>query len=306
MTTPDAASAALFRQAWDAQTAGDLASAIAVYRQILAQEALQTAWGSAWLGLGQCELDAKAPDRALEAFRQAAALLPDSGAIRHMVKMLEGGPAPDRAPDDYVLWVFDGHAASFDAHLAALDYRGPQMIARLAAEAWTPAGDRAVLDLGCGTGLNAPLFRPYAARLDGLDLAPNMLRLASRRGYDHLYKAEIHTFLRRPPARYDLLLATDVFIYIGRLDELFLSSSQVLNPGGSMLFTIELGVAGTPPVSLMPTGRFRQTDAYIRSCAAQAGFTIAAQLDEALRVEQGEPVAGRAYRLVRDGTPAGT
>jgi predicted TPR repeat methyltransferase len=302
MTPPESALTALFRRAWDAQVGGDPAAAIAIYRQILAGDASPAEQGQAWLGLGQCQLDLKAPDQALEAFRRAAALLPDSGAIAHMVKMLEGGPAPDRAPDDYVLWVFDGHAASFDAHLAALGYRGPEMIARLAAEAWRPSADRAVLDLGCGTGLNAPLFRSYAARLDGLDLAPNMLRLAARRGYDHLYKAEIHTFLRRPPTRYDLLLATDVFIYIGRLEEMFYNSNHILNDGGGLLFTIELAAEGAPPVSLMPTGRFRQTDSYIRDCAARAGFTVGAWLDDTLRVEQDQPVAGRAYRLIRSGT----
>lgn len=208
----------LFRQAWEAQMAGRIELALACYENILAR----TESAPAWLGMGQCHLERKDRPAALVAFRRAAALAPESGAIRHMVDMLDGSHIPDRAPDDYVLWVFDGHAETFDTHLAALNYRGPEMIAALIQTAWQPAATRLILDLGCGTGLNAPIFKPYASRLDGVDLAPRMLRQAAKRGrYDHLYKAEAHAFLSQPPVRYDVILVTDVFIYIGRLESIF-------------------------------------------------------------------------------------
>jgi predicted TPR repeat methyltransferase len=285
----------LLQQAWQAQLAGQLDQAAEIYRKTLSIEDS----APAWLGLGQCHLERKDPQAALAAFRRAHALLPQSGAIRHMIDMLEGERVPDRAPDDYVVWVFDGHAESFDAHLAALNYRGPQMVASLVEGVWARDGSRAILDLGCGTGLNAPLFRPYAKRLDGVDLAPRMLQQSARRGgYDHLYKAEAHAFLRRPPCRYDAVVATDVFIYIGQLEEIFSISEQYLNENGELLFTIELA-NGAQPVELRPSGRFRQTDAYIRALAASTGFVVAATHDEALRIENGTAEAGRAYRVVR-------
>jgi predicted TPR repeat methyltransferase len=285
----------LLQQAWQAQVAGQLDQAAEIYQKALGIEDS----APAWLGLGQCHLERKDPQAALAAFRRAHALLPQSGAIRHMIDMLDGGRVPDRAPDDYVVWVFDGHAERFDAHLAALNYRGPQMVAGLVEGIWARDGSRAILDLGCGTGLNAPLFRPYARRLDGVDLAPRMLQQSARRGgYDHLYKAEAHAFLRRPPCRYDAVLATDVFIYIGQLEEIFSLSDQYLGENGELLFTIELA-DGTRPVELRPSGRFRQTDAYIRALAARSGFVVAATHDEALRIENGTAEAGRAYRVVR-------
>lgn len=281
--------------AWQAQMAGQLDRAAEIYQKTLNIQ--ETA--PAWLGLGQCHLERQDTQAALAAFRRAQALLPQSGAIRHMIDMLEGSRVPDRAPDDYVVWVFDGHAETFEAHLAALNYRGPQMIAGLVEGHWRRDGSRTILDLGCGTGLNAPLFRPYAKRLDGVDLAPRMLQQSARRGgYDHLYKAEAHAFLRRPPCHYDAVLATDVFIYIGQLDEIFSISEQYLNTSGELLFTIELAQGGQP-VELRPSGRFRQTDAYIRALADRTGFAIMATHDEALRIENGVPEAGRAYRLVR-------
>ncbi|MBX3455637.1 methyltransferase domain-containing protein [Ferrovibrio sp.] len=289
---------ALFRRAWEAQTSGQHAQAAAIYRDILQQGQNPQARPQAWLGLGQCELESGNKAEALKCFREAYALLPQSGAIKHMVDMLADGDVPDRAPDDYLLWVFDGHAESFDSHLEALGYRGPEMIALLADAAWEAKPTRAILDIGCGTGRNAPLFRRYASRLDGMDLAPNMLRLSARRGYDHLYKAEVHPFLAKPPCAYDVLLSTDVFIYIGRLEGIFANCARTMTPRHELLFTIELG-DDDKPVRLMPTGRFRQSDAYIRGLAETHGYDIAATHDEPLRVERGVIEPGRAYRLIK-------
>ncbi|WP_300300126.1 methyltransferase domain-containing protein [Ferrovibrio sp.] len=295
MLPPPSAIDTLFQQAWAAQTAGRAEEAAAIYCRILAN----SEHASAWLGLGQCYLDLKQTTEALAAFRQAAVHMPDSGAIRHMVDMLAGTRVPDRAPDDYVLWVFNGHAESFDAHLTALNYRGPEMIATLAGRAWPRRPDRAILDLGCGTGLNGPIFREWASRLDGVDLAPRMLQQAARREvYDQLYKAEVHTFLRHHPYRYDAILSTDVFIYIGRLEEFFDLSYQMLNENGEILCTIELN-NNDQPVQLMSTGRFRQSDSYICKAATAAGFAIVGIVDNTLRIEQGQPERGRAYHFVR-------
>lgn len=273
--------------------AGRSAEAMAIYREILQSgDHVQ-----ALIGLGQCQMEAKQREAALDSFRRAAALAPQSTVIRHLIDMLGGGELPDRAPDDYLLWVFDGHADSFDAHLAALEYRGPQMIHRLVKDVWPTEAGRVLLDLGCGTGLNAPLFRGFASHIDGIDLAPRMLQQALRRGgYDGLYKAEAHTFLQRPPRRYDAILATDVFIYIGRLEALFAAAHAALNDAGEMLFTIELG-DDAEDVRLMPSGRFRQSDRHVRVCAAQTGFDILATGDDVLRNEHGQAEAGRAYRM---------
>ena len=40
-------------------------------------------------------------------------------------------------------------------------------------------------------------------------------------------------------ATYDLVLAADVFVYIGKLDEMMAEARRVLRPGGLMGFSIE-------------------------------------------------------------------
>src|SRR6185436_7192776 len=100
---------------------------------------------------------------------------------------------PPRASDGYVKETFDRFAADFDATLVRLDYRAPQLVrGALELECGEPRGDLDVLDLGCGTGLCGPLIRPWASRLEGVDLSRAMLERASRRGgYDALHEAEL-------------------------------------------------------------------------------------------------------------------
>src|SRR6185295_18689835 len=99
----------------------------------------------------------------------------------------------------------------------ALNYRAP----RLLAAALVASGRRYAhaLDLGCGTGLAAPELRPLADRMTGVDLSANMLAQARARGlYDTLLQADALEFLAAREDSFDLVLAADVFIYVGALD----------------------------------------------------------------------------------------
>ena len=83
-----------------------------------------------------------------------------------------GGDAPARAADSYVRNLFDATAESFDETLSNwLDYRAPELVAEaVRAELGTGASTLATIDLGCGTGLAAPLLRGMTRRLEGVDL----------------------------------------------------------------------------------------------------------------------------------------
>lgn len=68
----------------------------------------------------------------------------------------------------------------------------------------------AVLDLGCGTGLNAPLWAAQCEQLVGVDLSEAMLRQAAARGgYTELVRGDLDELLPKMERTFDLVVATD-------------------------------------------------------------------------------------------------
>jgi len=235
---------------------------------------------------------------AASTWAECAQACPADPVARHMVAAQRGAAAPERANDDFVAATFDGFAATFDETLDRLGYRAPALVAdALAAvcQVATPTLD--ILDAGCGTGLCAPLLRPFARRLDGVDLSAEMLaRAKARGGYDQLHRGELVAFLRDRPADYDAIVAADVFSYFGALDAAFAAAAASLRPGGVLVATTELdGDSGT--FSLTGTGRYRHGHNYVASVAAAAGFAARDIDRHVIRQENGQPVPGLVFSL---------
>jgi predicted TPR repeat methyltransferase len=196
-----------------------------------------------------------------------------------------------RAPAAYVRRLFDSYAARYDRHLMAdLDYRVPNLLRDLVGESSAEVGP-IVADLGCGTGVLAPLFRGLAGRLEGVDLSPGMLARAARRGlYDELVEADLVAFLAARPGRYDLLLAADVLPYLGDPGPLLTIAARALRPDGRLALSAERREGS--PFSLTPTGRFAHDPEALAAAATAAGLALEAWRPATLRREAGRPVAG--------------
>jgi predicted TPR repeat methyltransferase len=203
-----------------------------------------------------------------------------------------------RQPAELVSQAFDGIADDFDDRLVRrLGYQAPDRIAALVAAHIVADGGLDVLDLGCGTGLCASFLRPYARRLAGVDLSAGMLAKAAERGlYDHLEIADLLTVLGQGPGRWDLLVATDTFPYLGDLDGVFDSGAAALRPGGWLVFSTE--TCDGDDYLLKGNGRFAHAPAYIARLAA-GRFEVVAQTSATLRREAASPVVGDFYLLRR-------
>ena len=180
-----------------------------------------------------------------------------------------------------------------------LGYAAPDLLAGAIAGVLGGRRGLAVLDLGCGTGLAGARLRPYAGRLIGIDLSPEMLRLAERRGlYDALEVAEITEWLGRDGVgRFDLIAACDTLIYFGDLGPVLRASAARLAAGGILALTVERG--DVAPFRLADSGRFTHHPDHIRAAAREAGLAVT-RLDEAvLRQEYGEPVVGLVASLLK-------
>jgi predicted TPR repeat methyltransferase len=219
---------------------------------------------------------------------------PDDTVQAYLLAALRGAPLA-RSPDTYLVTYFDGFAETFEAKLVGtLGYRVPEKLHALLVE--TDIRFTNMLDLGCGTGLCAPLLREIGTRLTGVDLSRRMLEKAAGRAlYDDLVEAEAGDFLDHITARFDLVMAADFLIYFGDLAQIFASVARVLETGGMFAFNIETTAAD---FHILPSGRFAHAMSYIESLAAQNFETVTSQTTM-LRLEAAQPVAGALILLRR-------
>ena len=222
---------------------------------------------------------------------------PDDPVQAYLLDALCGRPLT-AAPIGYLERHFDAFAPTFDEKLVTvLHYRVPQQLAALASRHRRRCPE--VLDLGCGTGLGAEPLSALAGRLTGVDVAEGMLAEAAKRGlYADLVKAEAVAFLAGTAARYDLVFAADLLIYMGDLAPLFAAVAGALRPGG--LFCLSIETAQGRDFALLPSGRFAHAPAHVMALAAR-DFATLEDMPQDLRLEGQAPARGRLVVLERRG-----
>lgn len=242
---------------------------------------------------------------AAEVYRDWLALDPQSPVARHMLAAMGGKDVPARADDAFVRHIFDHFADTFDENLAALGYQAPQWVAeRLAREVAGGAALR-VLDAGCGTGLCAPLVKPLAGRLVGVDISPAMVDKArARQLYDELIVGELSQFMRSREDAFDVVVSADTLCYFGGLEEPLAAARRCLRTGGVLTFTLEQlesSPSSREPYRLETHGRYTHTETYVRSALSAAGFVDVSLETRVLRRERGQNVMGHVV-LARAGS----
>lgn len=238
--------------------------------------------------------------KAAEHFEQILRINPEDKQARHMLAA-QKGEVTAAAPAEYVVNLFDEVADKFDQKLVGtLNYHIPERLHELVNQLASPAeSSMDVIDLGCGTGLCAPLFRGMARILHGVDLAPRMIEKARERNlYDSLEIGDIVASLRSRKAAWDLAIAADVFVYIGDLGEIFTSCYSALRPGGLFIFSVE-AAADDDAFVLRQTGRYAHSGNYIRKLATDTGLIEVVQRAAWVRREKGRDVPGYIYMLRR-------
>ena len=197
-----------------------------------------------------------------------------------------------------------------------------------------------VVDIGCGTGLLGELIRmrflqkedsnndesssrsctSMTLTLTGVDLSPRMVALSNSRTiklgdgptgdassseivvYDNVKVSDAVEYLSSIPSNdINAITASDVFIYVGALDEIFQQCSRVLRKGGLLVFTVEFPQKGESlskhGVKLLKSGRFGHSRKHVKEVAEKSGFELATWEDAVLRTQGGIDVPGAAVVL---------
>lgn len=139
---------------------------------------------------------------------------------------------------------YDRWADDYDAQLErGLHYIAPRVLAEALAK-HRVAGNEAVLDVGCGTGLTCCCLRELGfSTIDGIDFSTAMLRKAKEKGvYRKLIEADLNVELPFDDAAYAAAISTGTFTlgHVGPepIDELL----RVLMPGAHFACTVHVGI----------------------------------------------------------------
>jgi predicted TPR repeat methyltransferase len=230
--------------------------------------------------------------QAIEGYQRALQLGADPELHRYYLAALSPEQPMVNAPAAYVETLFDQYADDFESHLVGqLGYQGhSELLQHLPVDPAARFGQ--VWDLGCGTGLCGPLIRPRSEHLSGVDLSSAMVVKAQSLGvYDSLHAQDLVSFLQQATTKSDLVLAADVFIYVGWLDAVFEALSPCVKPGGWLAFTVEEADPGFE-VQLHSSLRYAHALPYLQKLAAEHGWRWAKLHRAPLRLDQAQPLMG--------------
>jgi len=282
---------------------GDLAAAADLYRQAIE---IAPDWPAAWFGLGETLAALGEPEPAKEAFGVCLGLAPGDpfGASLHLARLT--GDTTDAMPAAYVTRLFDDYADRFESHLVdTLDYRGPAILLEALEQTAPAARFEAVCDLGCGTGLMARALAWRAGAIDGIDLSPNMVAHAERTGlYRRLLATDCLAGLATLSGAYDLIVAADVFVYLGDLAPVLAAARARTRDGGWMAFTVQAlpePTATDAGFALGPDLRYAHSTAYLVQAARDACWTTRLLAPAVTRRDAGRDVPGLVVVLSCDG-----
>ncbi len=274
---------------------GHLDLAIQNYQRVLQQQPDSFA---AHNNLGVAFLAKQHIPFALEHFREALRIQPTNASIEYTVQMLSQHHHLLTAPPDYVTSLFDAYADHYEPHLlTALNYQLPAIFEKTIFRRFKFAPHSiSILDLGAGTGLCGTIAKPYASSLTGVDLSEKMLAVAAKKNiYDRLIHQDITAFLNTQSDQYDLILAGDVLVYIGALDDVFRFVKQALHPGGLFAFNTEICI--DKPFRMNQSGRFGHQQHYLEELAKKYQYSIQHHEIVVTRLQNIEPVQGYLYIL---------
>jgi len=231
-------------------------------------------------------------DDARMAYGKYLELRPDNAEVQHLMVALRDGPPPSRVPDDCIQQLYRRFSSFYEHNVCdELQYEGPERIQAMVESAIGGRDHLALLDLGCGSGLAGMRLKPRASSLVGVDLSPEMIELARARNiYDRLDVAEITEWTGRMRERFDLIVACDCFIYFGDLGQVVIPAARLLQPDGTLAFTVEKGERY--PFALSDSGRYTHHPSHVREVAGAAGLRVARFEEAFLRMEYGVEVTG--------------
>ena len=137
-----------------------------------------------------------------------------------------------------------------------------------------PLAEAAVLDVGCGAGLLSEAMAQAGARVTGIDLAPNLLKVARLHGLETSIKVDyreiaVETLAAEQPASYDAVTCMEMLEHVPDPAAIIDACAHLLKPGGRLFVStlnrtpaaFALAIVGAEYVArLLPKGTHQYRD----------------------------------------------
>ena len=250
--------------------------AIASFRAAIT---LKSDFADAYYNLGRALMASGETQDAIAAFEKFLTL--DAGeerigaelALAHLGVM----EPPERTPAEYLKRYYKSRANDWSK--AAWDenterYKGYEIVSRILDFNERGGADLRILDAGCGTGPLAPVLRPHARHLEGVDLSQEMVEQARRQNlYDTLVEDDLEQYLATAGLRFDAIVCAAVLVHFYELDQILSKFWRVLSDDGFLALTI-FSDAICEKFSVNASGFFSHNPEYVKAAAADAEFSL--------------------------------
>lgn len=227
---------------------------------------------------------------ALEKFQQARILAPDEKSIARNISIsLLGCGEDEKAIQCFsettapwsgageakdIVNLYAGEAPSYDDN--EVQRFLPERLVDFVREVVPNHRIEAALDLACGTGLLADHLPQENIALVGIDLSPDMLAGAARKGrYRSLIQGDMVAAMAGLNESFDTVFACACLNYLSDLQPLFANVARALNPGGIFAFSVDPSL-DSQDIGVTAPGEYCHSRKYLRRLAAEVGFEEAA------------------------------
>ncbi len=218
--------------------------------------------------------------------------------VRLQLARLGRGEMPNQTPESYMKHFYRSRSQDW-AHIRTDGfYRGHELVKEAISSVVKTEGGINVLDLGCGSGSLAGFLGDYANRLDGVDLSPDMLRIAAEtKAYDTLAEQDLVQYLKEVPHSYGLIVAAAVLIHFSDLETVFSLVRERLDASGKFVFSVFKAEDGEDGINEF--NMYTHSNSYIQQLAERLGFHIGYQNEEVHESVGATAVMGAVYLLVK-------
>lgn len=208
----------------------------------------------------------------LAAWRDARGATP---FLSHTLAAVGQAPMPDRVAPACMDTLVDS-IANRALDTAAAGQALVDELAPLLARHLGPAqGLLRILDGACGAGVLAPLLRPYAAQLSGVDYSRTHLEQARQRNlYSALAQGDILAALEGATGTLDVVVLAGALDYHGDLGQPLGYAADALAPGGTLFATLEAAEPWDPAVILRDDGRYVHRRDAVETSLAGVGLRV--------------------------------